>query len=165
MCQLTVTDGISDESAISIAGFGVHCIMVAAINTIQIMDEEVHRYAKVSQALADRFGSNHRSFARVLLSVAIVKMFFEPFQALPDLLDRAFEVGMSSGNIEDAFGARQIKTIISPLTGAKLGPRAEEARDFRALLNEYGHATLISMSIPFQAILNLIGGMWTPRRE
>ena len=164
MVQLTVTDGISDESAISIAGFGVHCIMGAAINTIQLMDEEVHRYAKVSQALADRFGSNHRSFARVLLSVAIVKMFFEPFQALPDLLDRAFEVGMSSGNIEDAFGARQIKTIISPLTGAKLGPRAEEARDFRALLNEYGHATLISMSIPFQAILNLIGGDVDPTK-
>ena len=58
-----------------------------------------------------------KEIPRVYASTSMVKVFFEPMQAIPEFLDHAHEVGMSRGDIGLALGARHVSFLISTLAG------------------------------------------------
>ena len=155
MVQLSLREGLCHETPYSMALFGITCIMNG------IIDEDVYRYAKVALSLMDKIDLDRldsmKEIPRVYASTSMVKVFFEPMQAIPEFLDHAHEVGMSRGDIGLALGARHVSFLISTLAGVKLGPLAEQARAFRRLLVEYKDATLGPASIPYQSILNILG--------
>ena len=147
MVQLTITSGTFEESAFAVASLGVACLMHG------IVDAEVYRYAQVALKILD----SKVQLARTYVVCGLVKIFFEPIQALPDFLDKGFDAGMSADGPGYAFAARHVKFILSPLMGSKLGPLGAECEAFVAVLKEYRHSSIETAYIVLQSIQNLLG--------
>lgn len=151
MVQLSVMEGVCEETGYAVAAFGVMCLMFGTI------DAEVYGYTKIAHALLDRSDSKNHRLVQVYTLTALIKTFFEPIQAIPDFLERAYDVGIAGGDNEYAFVCKHLASFISPFLGGKLDLAADKCRKHLLLMAEYKRGITWSTKIVLQATLNLLG--------
>lgn len=155
LIQLSIVEGLRKDSAQVLSYFAMFSIWFGEIST------ETYGYSKLAMAISDRLASK-TNLAEVYTVLSIVNIYFEPAQAIPDVLDRGYKMGLMVGEFEWAFAAYVRIVVIHLFAGTRLEKILGICRSSQPLLLEYNSMYADTTAVTFQTVLNLMGHSVNP---